>query len=154
MAGWLGCYYVWYLPKARRESRKAGLKAVVLLPLYPWYARGLLYLTELCLKTLRLDGCWIEAYEVHIENITKDRYYKTLKTDLKLMMQKKKTLYIWETSAPIPAEFRKLFAQLKNEGRAFWVKGRWPIPRVPGTSLGIKDKYARIGAVIWEGDAE
>ena len=142
----LAVYYRLYVPLAIKQSRVMGLKTVVLLPLWPTFAGLYKYLTG----GDSLYGSWGRAYEIHILNNEPDKFLKKVEDDLMMINSTMSGVFYWETSAPVPAAFRRLIRQKILEGRAFWRKGTWPIPRMPGAAREIVKKHCRCGAIILE----
>lgn len=148
LAAVLGYYYLVYKPRAIKESEQKGLKVLVLLPLSRWWANCLIRLSGHKLKQRGL-----KAFEIHLlpEIPKKDLlpFLKDLAEDLELLQKEMAgCLFLWETSIPVPFKFRKLLRTSSKKGMAFWEKGRWPIPAVPGTCKGIKKDKAHYGAII------
>lgn len=142
----IGYFYFFYLPLAKKKSKKAGFKGLVFLPLYPWWANFLLWLAG---KDIRAKD---KAFEVHLEideanNLSE--FLKLMDCDLKLMLEGyQDTLMIWETHVPLPHVIRQAIMTEEVKGNAFWEKGSWPIPKPPLTYLRLNRKRARFGAGI------
>ncbi|AEG14443.1 hypothetical protein Desku_0843 [Desulfofundulus kuznetsovii DSM 6115] len=147
VSGVVALGYLPYIQKARRMSREVGLDCVVLLPLYYSWA-------ELLIRSAgkKISGRGRRAFEVHVEvpgNLTLNEFLKKLDRDLNLARSKLPgSLFIWETSAPLPASIRKLIRTAEEQGSAFWEKGGWPLPRFPFTGRNIKKNRLRRGAIL------
>ncbi|RDV81189.1 hypothetical protein [Ammonifex thiophilus] len=132
-----------YLARAGKKSRELGLKWVVLLPLHPWWARLLLFLSG---KKLRWE--WEKAFEVHVEappGVLPWEFLKGLSSDLELAARKfPGCLFLWESHVPIPAFVRRLI----RGGWGFWEEGRWFVPRFPLTARETKGRKVKRGAVV------
>jgi hypothetical protein len=106
---------------SKSKSRKAGLTNVVLLPVWPWWVKLLVRMSG-----GRVKGVFRRAFEVHIETskgIEAERFIQLLDRDLKLAEKKyPDTLFMWETTAPLPSRYRKLARS------NFWEEGTWKIP--------------------------
>ena len=138
-------YYTWYLPGAIKRSRNMGLSMIVLIPLNALLARLL----------LQLDGermSFRGAYEVHIKNGEKyalGDYLKLFTSDLETARRTLPgSVFIWETSAPLPLFVRRLVRQGSADGSAFLKNGGWPVPRFPFTELELKKGRVKHGAII------
>ncbi len=136
---------VWYLPGAVRKSREMGLRMVVLLPVNPGWVRVL----------LRLDGERMRrfrgAYEVHIKSDKQNLgdFLQALASDLDIAAKTfPGTLFMWETSAPLPLFVRRLVRQGSADGSAFLKNGGWPLPGFPFTVRHLKKGRAKHGAII------
>ena len=142
-------YYFYYLAEARKFSRRLGLKCVVLLPLNCGWARLLLFAAG---KKIR--GRIRRAFEIHVEappGSTLSEFLKTLDADLNLAKDELPgALFMWETSAPVPASIRSLIREKSREGNAFWEKGGWPVPRFPLTGRDLEKSRVRRGAILVE----
>lgn len=142
-------YYFPYFLLARKFSRRLGLKCVVLLPLNCGWARLLLFAAGKKIRS-RIR----RAFEIHIEalpGLTLGEFLKMLDADLNLAKNKLPgSLFIWETSAPVPASIRNLIKEKSREGNAFWEKGGWPFPRFPFTGRNLKKSRLRRGAILVE----
>lgn len=143
----LAAYYRIYVPAAIKRSRAMGLKAVVLLPLWPGFA----HLYRL-MAGRRIAGKWKRAWEIHVTGASPelDSFLRQLQADLARVRHTKAGLFYWETSAPVPSAVRRLIRDSTRQGRAFWRKGAWPVPRAPGTARELAGKYLRCGAIILE----
>lgn len=135
--------YYPYVFKARKYSRKLGLKWVVLLPLFPFWARMLLRLSG-----GEVPGRWKRAFEVHVEvpaGTTPREFIKQLGIDLKLVAGNfPGCLFMWESHVPIPSLVRRLM----REGWGFWEEGQWLVPRFPLTGRELRGKRVKRGAVV------
>lgn len=149
VTGIMSLYYYVYIFRARKQSRKMGLKCVVLLPLSYGLVQLLLHITD-----RKIRGGYRHAFEIHIEaptGLTLGDFLKMLESDLNLMKVKMAgSLFAWETSAPVPASMRRLIKQKTKEGKAFWEKGGWPIPSFPFTGRNIKKDKLRRGFLLNE----
>lgn len=145
----MSLYYYVYLFRARKQSRKMGLKCVVLLPLNSG-------LVKLLLRIIgrKIRGRYRRAFEIHIEvstGLTLGEFLKMLDGDLNLMkFEMSGSLFTWETSAPVPASMRSFIRKKAKEGKAIWEKGGWPIPRFPFTGRNIKKDKLRRGILIYD----
>lgn len=138
--------YIPYLSWARKWSRNLGLKHVVLLPITCRQAELLILLAG-----EKIKGKARRAFEVHVESpkLGLPEFLKVLSEDLALVREKLPgSLFIWETSAPIPSFVRSLVKEKRKKGEAFWIKGRWVVPHFPLTARDIKKDRVRIGAVL------
>jgi hypothetical protein len=140
----LAYYYLLYVPAAVRASRKMGLRTVVLLPVFfPW----------LYFNPHRIKGRWKRTWEVHVaREIDPKEFMPRLEADLLLIKSAVSGLFVWETSAPVPAGIRMLVRDLAKEGKAFWVKGKWPLPGAPLTKRELAGGRVRRGAILIEGE--
>lgn len=137
----LGFYYLVYVPAAARASRRMGLRIVVLLPVwYPW----------LYFNPRRIKGRWTKAWEIHVTGAEPEKFLPQLEADLLFIKSAMRGLFIWETSAPVPASIRKLVRDLEKEGKSFWVKGTWSLPSAPFTKRELVRGYVRRGAILLE----
>jgi hypothetical protein len=138
-------YYTRYLPGAIKRSRNMGLSMIVLLPLNALLARLLLQLDG---ERLSFRG----AYEVHIKKGKKPAlgdYLKLFTSDLEIVRRAcPGSVFIWETSAPLPLFVRRLVRQGSADGSAFLKNGGWPVPRFPFTELELKKGRVKHGAII------
>lgn len=132
---------------ARKESKKLGLKHVVLLPVAYWWAMWI----------IKISGGQIKdrgrrAFEVHIEKSAPDslsRFLKDLDHDLSLAKNKLPgTLFFWETPVPVPASIRQLIREKQKEGNALWERGGWKLPRFPFGGRDLKRGILRRGAIL------
>lgn len=130
-------------PRATRESRAKGLKVVALVPLRPYLARFL--------AGRRIDGRWDKAYEIHAPAANPESFVQELERDLTFIEKfyPRPALYFWETPAPVPASIRRLIREREKDGKAFWVKGTWPVPKAPlhGFKRGER-RHVRHGAIL------
>jgi hypothetical protein len=145
-----GVLSLWYYPYeflSRKKSRKNGLYHVVLLRLWPWWAKFLIQMSG-----GRIEARIIKAYEVHVitpKGIGLGDFLKALDRDLKLAEREYPgTLFMWETTAPLPSHIRTLIRTKTEKGQAFWKKGEWPVPRFISSK---KNGTIRHGFIITEG---
>jgi hypothetical protein len=138
-------YYTRYLPNAIKSSRNMGLNMIVLLPLNTFLARAL----------LQLDGERISfcgAYEVHIRKGEKHAlgdYLRLFTLDLEIArMASPGSVFVWETSAPLPLFVRRLVRQGSADGSAFLKRGGWPLPKFPFTETDLQSGRVKHGAII------
>lgn len=149
--GWYWLHYLIYVPLARRASRRLGLKHVVLLPVPVRWARFLIRISG-----GRIDTAGVRrAFEVHVEvprGLGLTDFCRLLGLDLALANRLfPRSLFVWETAAPLPAPFRALVRREAARGRAFWARGGWRVPRFPLTGLDLKKGTVRRGAVVAPG---
>jgi hypothetical protein len=140
--------FLWHFaaerPRAMRRSREAGFGAAVFVPLWPGAARLRLFLAR-----RRIAGRWERAWEVHVLGAGRE-LVPVLEEDLLRAAREMPGLYFWETSFPVPAAVRKLIREKERQGRAFWTKGRLPVPRAPFLRERMDPRRARHGAVLIE----
>lgn len=129
-------------PRAIRRSRRAGFGAAVFVPLWPGAAR-----LRLLLARRRISGRWERAWEVHVLGAGRE-LVPLLEWDLLRAAREMPGLYFWETSFPVPAVVRGLIREKEKQGRAFWVKGRLPVPRTPFLRESMDPERARHGAIL------
>lgn len=144
--GIVALLYIPYLSRARKWSRNLGLQHVVLLPI-PCRQAEILNL----LAGEKIKGQAKRAFEVHVESpkLGLPEFLKVLSEDLALVKEKLPgSLFIWETSAPIPSFVRLLIKEKRKRGEAFWKKGRWAVPHFPLTARNMKKDRVRIGAIL------
>jgi hypothetical protein len=138
-------YYTRYLPGAIKRSRNMGLSMIVLLPLNALLARLLLQLDG---ERLSFRG----AYEVHIKKGEKHAlgdYLKLFTSDLEIVRKTcPGSVFLWESSAPLPLFVRRLIGKGSIDGSAFLKNGEWPVPRFPFTELELKKGRVKHGAII------
>lgn len=134
-------HFVIVRPRAVRESRKMGLETAVLVPLWSCAAR-----LRLLLAGKKLAG-WERAYEVHLSGSGKE-IIPVLEKDLLNVAGTVKGLFFWETSFPVPSAIRKLVREKEKRNKAFWVKGRLPVPGTPLLPDPVDGKHVRYGAVV------
>jgi hypothetical protein len=132
-------------PRAIRESREKGLRMVVLVPLCPLFTR--------LLTGGKIKGKWERAYEIHAPANPADpeSFIKSLERDLTFIKEfyPRPALYLWETSVPIPGSIRRLIREREKEGKAFWRKGPWPVPKAPLHGFKRREKrHVRRGAFL------
>lgn len=141
-------FHLYTTRQAKKQSRKMGLGVVVLLPLYYPWAKLLIRLAGADIKVIKSVKC----YEVHIVDAPKDvkRFLALLNKDLELMKRTLDGLFLWETPAPVPSNFRKMIKEHQKLGLAFWRIGRWPIPKLPFGNRELNRGVPRIGALIHE----
>ncbi|OPY63681.1 MAG: hypothetical protein A4E56_00404 [Pelotomaculum sp. PtaU1.Bin065] len=129
-AGVISLGYYPYELHARIKSRKGGFKHVVLLEMWPWWAKWL----------IRNSGCKVnknisKSFEVHIltpKGIEMTEFIRYLDRDLKLAEKKyPNAIFLWETTAPLPSYFRTQVRKKSKTGEGFWLAGGWPLPRFP-----------------------
>lgn len=135
--------YYPYAFKARRDSRKLGLKWVVLLPLFPFWAMLLLFFAG-----RKVTGAWKRAFEVHVRvppGMFHQEFTKQLGFELELVAKNfPGYLFLWESHVPIPSLVRRLI----REGWGFWEEGRWFVPHFPFTGRELKTEKIKRGAVV------
>ncbi|MGB9825758.1 MAG: hypothetical protein ACPLRU_03705 [Desulfofundulus sp.] len=122
------------------------MKHVVLLPIPRAQAKALIFLSG-----ERIKGNPKRAFEVHVEagGVSLTEFLRGLSGDLALIKEKLPgSLFIWETTAPVPAFVRSLIREKRLKGEAFWKEGRWVIPHFPFTARDMKKGKVRIGAVL------
>lgn len=140
-------YQVFYLPWSIKKSREKNLEIVVLLPI--WWPFTLLYGSFV---KRYISGKWRKAYEIHINCKDPIGLVSKLEKDLLLMKDNMTGLFLWETSAPVPARFKRLIKEYSKDKKAFWVKGSWPVPKMPLSGMQIIKKHVRHGAVLHDAD--
>jgi len=142
------CYYqLLRVPLSKRWSRRMGLRVVVLVPLNVSWA--------MLLTGFRIHARPRRAWEVHIVGARKETFLADVDADLALVERRfPGCLFLWETSAPIPARVRALIRRAEKEGRGFWRRGGWPIPRPPGTSRELVKEHVRHGALYLPDESE
>jgi len=139
-------FYFIDMPAAIKYSRRAGLEAVVLLPLNKYWAKILLLIGGIKL------GNWKTAYEIHIvitsENPIEIR--NAVERDILKIARGMNGLFIWETKMAVPKEVRKLIKLKEQQNDGFWRKGGWFPPPLPflSPSLIKGKKVIRRGAVV------
>lgn len=147
LAGLIVAYYLFSVPKAEKHSREIGLKGVILLPLWRRWAGFLCFTAK-----YKITGRYKQAFEVHVRlpaGKGPKEFLALLDADLNLARAKLPgSLFIWETSAPLPGTIRALVRQGKERGTAFWKEGRWPFLRFPGTGLDLRKGRVRHGAIL------
>lgn len=146
MTGVIALSFIPYQRWCRKWSRSLGLKHVVLLPIPCVQAKALIFLSG-----EKIKGSPRRAFEVHVEvkGMGLAEFLKGLSRDLALVQKKLPgSLFIWETTAPIPAFVRSLIKEKRLKGEAFWKEGRWVVPRFPFTARDMKKGKIRIGAVL------
>lgn len=145
-------HHLAYLPGARCKSRKLGLRHVVLLPVPVWWATFLIRISDGRVKAAGVK----RAFEVHVEaprGLTASGFCRLLERDLDLANRLfPGCLFLWETSAPLPATFRALVRREAAAGRAFWKRGGWRVPGFP--SCRKRKGTLRRGAVVAPGSHE
>ena len=138
-------YYTWYLSSAVRRSRDLGLRLAILLPVNAFWAKLLL---RLAMERMNFRG----AYEVHIKKGGKYAlcdYLSLFTSDLEIARRTfPGSVFMWETSAPLPLFVRRLVRQGSVNGSAFLKSGGWPVPRFPFTELDLKKGRVKRGAII------
>lgn len=144
----VGYYYWVYRPRAIVASRARSLEVLVLMPVQRFWADWLLRLSG---KKIRRQ--WLQAYEIHLQpGLNKSElvpFLKALEKDLMILEKDMPgCLFLWETSAPVPSRSRHLIRELAPRRMAFWERGGWPVPRIPGISRGIVKKKCHYGAII------
>lgn len=143
----VGYYYWVYRPRAIVASRARSLEVLVLMPVQRFWADWLLRLSG-----KRIRKKWLQAYEIHLLPGPKRKlvpFLKALEKDLTILEKDMPgCLFLWETSAPVPCRFRHLIRELVPTGTAFWERGGWPVPRIPGISTGIVKEKCHHGAII------
>lgn len=133
-------YPIWTL-RAIKVSRDMGLKAVVLLPIHnPFKALYSL------LAGGNIESKRLKAYEIHLMG----RDLSQLRDDLNYIRTNMDGLFFWETSAPVPSGIRRLIRYLEKNKKAFWLKGPWPLPRMPFSAMDMDKKRVRRGAILIE----
>lgn len=136
-------YCIRYLPGARRMSRGMGLRIAVLLPLHTVWAR--------LLFRRGLKAGFTGAYEVHLsgERHALGDYLKLFASDLEIAQRTfPGTVFMWESSAPLPLFVRRLIRQNSIEGKAFLEDGGWWVPSFPFTERDLRKGRLRRGAII------
>lgn len=142
-------FYWRYLTRktAARMSSNLGLKAVGLVPLRRGWVGFLIWLSG-----HRLEGRWIKAYEVHLlpraKKTSLTLFLEEMAADLEFLKARMPgCLFMWETSAPLPASIREYVRGQAERGMAIWEKGQW-FPGPPGAGKDIKKSRCRYGCVI------
>lgn len=138
--------YIPYLGLCKRWSRRLGLKCVVLLPVPLWQAKVLIFMAG-----EKLKGRAKRAFEIHIKspNLGLSGFLKVLEGDLMTLKEKlPNSLFMWETTAPVPASIRSLIKEKHRKGEAFWKEGRWAVPHFPFTARDMRKGRVRFGAYI------
>ncbi|ABO49483.1 conserved hypothetical protein [Desulforamulus reducens MI-1] len=144
---WLLYFQFITVPIAIRKSRSSGLKRVVVLPIVRPWANWMI--------KQHMNADYKKAYEIHIISKPTNlwEFVAALEADLRIIDAKyKDCLFLWETSAPVPSNFRKLIKRHIKVGSAFWQKSGWPIPRPPFVSRQLKRGQVRSGALVWKGE--
>ncbi len=141
----LGCYQVFYLTWSINKSRRGNLEIVVLLPI--WWPFTLLYGSFV---RGYINGKWRQTYEIHITCKDPRGLVSKLEEDLLFMKDNMTGLFLWETSVPVPARFKRLIKEYSKNKKAFWIRGSWPIPKMPLSGMQIVKKHVRHGAVLHE----
>lgn len=148
-------FHIIELPKAKKKSRKMGLKVVCLVPINKHLARWLI------VSKGRIKNTEKGAFEIHlnpkIKEGTTSIHQLLADIDHDLLIIKKKYpgfLFIWETFLPPPSKYRRYIKQLENRGCAIFQKGRWPIPKPPLAGRRIKTGHIRRGALLNEPGGE
>ncbi len=129
--------------QAIKKSRAKGLETVALVPLSPLIAW--LYLLLAGGKKIARQK---RAYEIHVPGYTGGA---ALERDLKLIYETfpRPAVYFWETSVPLPASVRQLIREMERSGRAYWVKGAFPVPKVFGKGYSRREKeHVRRGVMV------
>lgn len=142
---YIGYHYLVYVPRAVGESGKIGLETVVLLPVCRPWVRFLL-----ALSGRKIPYSFQRAFEVHVAGAKSglSNYLEDVASDLRMVQSKfPGTLFLWETSAPLPSMIRKLVRGGKRDGTAFLDSKGWPIPRFPFTELDLEKGRIRRGAI-------
>jgi hypothetical protein len=136
-------YCCWYSPGAVRRSRVMGLNMTVLLPLNIFWAKLLLG------KNMRAG--FKKAYEVHIlgQRGELGDFLRLFTMDLELAQKTfPGTVFLWESSAPLPLLVRRLIREGSVSGSAFLRDGGWPVPRFPLTERDLQKGRIKRGAII------
>lgn len=140
-------YYFNSTPRAKKASKKAGFKILVLLPISLRWADFLVRLSGQDLSAKR------NAYEVHLD-IPKSKYelskiLELMDHDLRLLSKNHQgDLILWETHVPLPNYIRQIIRTEIQKGNAFWKKGSFPIPKPPFVYKKLDKKRSRYGAGI------
>ena len=147
------CFGLWWLKlnlydirKARQESARRGFEVIILLPLSVRWAK---LLAGKKFKKQLVAG----AYEIHMrDSLPPPRQLITsLEKDLAYLNHNMQGLFLWETNITVPRRIRAKIKRYEELGRALWVSGGWPIPRLPTIKRASK-KTLRRGTILIGGE--